>query len=743
MDFKDKLKKLLNLQSIEEKIDECVSLENDMDLLKAEIDVLAQDFKDRTNDFSKAINAKENTGIVDILTDRQSRFLTVHLKDIGQLKTKYTGLNDKIDSICKSNPEIAKALSEIKAVESFKTIHKAYHSKELTFDKFNNIIKAKTGKIKYADVIVINSKGEILLLQRKDDADFALGLFGLPGGHLDLKETFDEAAIRELQEETGIQVEKLKEVGNYSNNEVDICYYELRTEIEPTITLFEDEHKDYKWISFDDMRPEEMIPNLYDNLEKILYPFKSQIVTIKKAFDLGKMSPEIYNTAMNAVIEKAKKNDNPEIINGKFDIKELKSFSNIFGKEIPNTDTVDTYALYTEAQKSDMDLDDYIESLPLVDIEIEGLIPTQDFVDWDKLSEKLKGKGDKDRHPFIIKKDGENYIFDGHHRLSAAKLNGKKKDKVNLFDEDALNKYTEPQLKELIEEHEKLLPLLEKYADKDEDIKAEFDKQSKELEGYKNDLKNFKKAFDADNPFDYFEKGHKYLRKEPNGKGGFNYIYEEKKEQSNKKFEFNKIESEKLEKDNIHNKRVEIINDLKKHNIESGIGSISVTDYGISGYVSMRFPNNETRQIRISDHSVGNRRFLSGMEYFINLNDNQQKISKIIDTVKKDYDEAIILDKKRSKLFDDVMAKEKMIEERTKVFIERLKKDKKAIFTIDRTYKNLSDFKKDHPTATDIFQKELDGDAIMYYYIDDNNGYGKFRIAPDYFEFLDKNKALD
>lgn len=61
-----------------------------------------------------------------------------------------------------------------------------------------------------ACVFIQDHSGLILAVSRKDD----LTAFGLPGGKVDLKETTEEAAVRELFEETGISinVEDLNEI---------------------------------------------------------------------------------------------------------------------------------------------------------------------------------------------------------------------------------------------------------------------------------------------------------------------------------------------------------------------------------------------------------------------------------------------------------------------------------------------------------------------------------------------------
>ena len=54
-------------------------------------------------------------------------------------------------------------------------------------------------------VIVLNNQNQILLEERADD-----GFFDFPGGGIDLKETAEEAAARELKEETGLIAKKLE-----------------------------------------------------------------------------------------------------------------------------------------------------------------------------------------------------------------------------------------------------------------------------------------------------------------------------------------------------------------------------------------------------------------------------------------------------------------------------------------------------------------------------------------------------
>ena len=56
----------------------------------------------------------------------------------------------------------------------------------------------------HAVVILFNENHEVLLEERSDD-----GYFDFPGGGIDLKESGEEAAKRELEEETGLIADKL------------------------------------------------------------------------------------------------------------------------------------------------------------------------------------------------------------------------------------------------------------------------------------------------------------------------------------------------------------------------------------------------------------------------------------------------------------------------------------------------------------------------------------------------------
>ena len=69
-------------------------------------------------------------------------------------------------------------------------------------------------------VVLFNEKDEVLLEERSDD-----GYFDFPGGSIDLKESAEEAAKRELLEETGLIADELELFKVYSGEITHYVYF--------------------------------------------------------------------------------------------------------------------------------------------------------------------------------------------------------------------------------------------------------------------------------------------------------------------------------------------------------------------------------------------------------------------------------------------------------------------------------------------------------------------------------------
>ena len=72
-----------------------------------------------------------------------------------------------------------------------------------------------------ADCIVITREAEpkVLLIQRGTQP--FNGCWAFPGGFMNMDETTEQCAVRELEEETGLQLSKIQQIGAYSKVDRD------------------------------------------------------------------------------------------------------------------------------------------------------------------------------------------------------------------------------------------------------------------------------------------------------------------------------------------------------------------------------------------------------------------------------------------------------------------------------------------------------------------------------------------
>ena len=111
-----------------------------------------------------------------------------------------------------------------------------------------------------ADMIVLTDKSEpkILLIQRRDEP--FKGCWAFPGGFMDMDETTEQCAIRELEEETGLEVGEVKQVGAYSSVDRDprgrtitVAYVAHIPQALPVMGL--DDAAEAKWWPIDALPP--------------------------------------------------------------------------------------------------------------------------------------------------------------------------------------------------------------------------------------------------------------------------------------------------------------------------------------------------------------------------------------------------------------------------------------------------------------------------------------------------------
>ncbi len=131
-----------------------------------------------------------------------------------------------------------------------------------------------------ATTLVFNEKNEILLNLRSDT-----NTWGIPGGAMELYESIEETAIRELKEEAGISADKLELVTVLSGEDY---YFEYPNgdKLCTVIVLFkvlnysgeikvsDNESKQLKFFSFDSL------PQMESRAEKIIEKIKNNSIKL-------------------------------------------------------------------------------------------------------------------------------------------------------------------------------------------------------------------------------------------------------------------------------------------------------------------------------------------------------------------------------------------------------------------------------------------------------------------------------
>ena len=85
-----------------------------------------------------------------------------------------------------------------------------------------------------ATAFIRDSSGRVLLQRRSDN-----GYWNLPGGGLELGESVAQACVREVREETGLEVEVVRLIGVYSAPDITTMSYPDGRVIQYVTSLFE------------------------------------------------------------------------------------------------------------------------------------------------------------------------------------------------------------------------------------------------------------------------------------------------------------------------------------------------------------------------------------------------------------------------------------------------------------------------------------------------------------------------
>tara|TARA_R100000008_G_scaffold26003_1_gene14104 strand:+ start:168 stop:602 length:435 start_codon:yes stop_codon:yes gene_type:complete len=130
------------------------------------------------------------------------------------------------------------------------------------FENWRHFIKEgeEMDKHEVSKVMIIDDDKVLLLLRERSSHWLPLH-WDFPGGHLKDDETWEEGAIREVKEETDLDVSDLQEI-SFENQEKRIKFFKT-TSFSGKIVLDTVENEDYMWLKSSDLSNyDKLTPNV-------------------------------------------------------------------------------------------------------------------------------------------------------------------------------------------------------------------------------------------------------------------------------------------------------------------------------------------------------------------------------------------------------------------------------------------------------------------------------------------------
>ena len=304
------LKKLFHLQTAEQKVSEYRELLRRSEKIEARTEELANEFAERSHVLkSFSLLDKDER---EISEEKYNEFLKEHTSRVAQLQKDRDKVFKAIAEFQKDE-DIAEAIADVYAVHVAK---KAWKSKKLSKSAYDDIMKAKTGVVKYADVLLFRG-GKLLILQRAGEHMNYTPDWCIPGGHVDEGEDFRTAAQRELFEETGIDVpeDTLMEVGVAKTKNAEIHYFMGHVDDEsPAFVVVDGEEEiGSMWIDPDiELEDYDFIFDMKDNIKKILglEVQPSPVEIVMKAFQEKKVTEDVVKSVCEKYPKEIRKANN-------------------------------------------------------------------------------------------------------------------------------------------------------------------------------------------------------------------------------------------------------------------------------------------------------------------------------------------------------------------------------------------------------------------------------------------------
>lgn len=209
---------------------------------------------DTLNELNPELDYKLRGGsLMNKFVNDKLKEITEKIKSEKGVKTKYAGLYNQFKK------EKEHINSKINTDSNF-----------IKNESFINESKISENKMLLVSLVVIfNSDNKILLLKRSENTDWCPNCWALVGGKIEKNETPENGLVREVREETKIELLKfrLKKIIKFDN----VLEYLYIGKIENDLVELNGEHTEYKWCSLDEVKKiENKVPELINYIKYVI-----------------------------------------------------------------------------------------------------------------------------------------------------------------------------------------------------------------------------------------------------------------------------------------------------------------------------------------------------------------------------------------------------------------------------------------------------------------------------------------
>ncbi|HRI05739.1 MAG TPA: NUDIX hydrolase [Candidatus Dojkabacteria bacterium] len=134
----------------------------------------------------------------------------------------------------------------------------------------------QSGEIRLGVECCIKYKNKILLQKRSPSSKFFPNYLAFPGGHIDVGEDAKTACVREVMEETGVDISNLdvkfiiSSINTHVDKQVVWVIYAFRVELEDEVIPINTLEGDCAWYDLDALDLNEIVPPVRDYFNELI-----------------------------------------------------------------------------------------------------------------------------------------------------------------------------------------------------------------------------------------------------------------------------------------------------------------------------------------------------------------------------------------------------------------------------------------------------------------------------------------